>query len=78
LPELILSASALIVNLERFKRIKEILRKVELFWIRIDMDIKGIDKDVSDENISGRESILDLIITIVFDYLNTAQENKAS
>lgn len=76
LPELILSEDALIVNLERFKHIREILRKVELFWIRVDMDIKGIDEDVSDENISGGESILDVIISTVFDYLSTVQRNE--
>lgn len=73
LPELILSEDDVIVNLELFMHIREILRKVEVFWIRVDMDIKGIDEDVSDEDISGGESILDLIINTV---LNLVQENN--
>ena len=77
LPELILSEDAQIVNLERFRRIsREILRKVELFWIRMYMDIKGIVEDIPDEKISGAESFLDLIIGTVFDYLNTTQETE--
>ena len=75
LPELILSGDTLIVNPERFRRIREILRKIEHFWIRIDMDIKGSVEDISGETISGSESLLDMIIGTIFDYLSTTQES---
>ena len=73
LPELILSDVDLMVNLEHFMRIRELVRKVQLFWIHIDMDIKGIDEDISDEDISGGWGFLDLLISTVLDFLNTTQ-----
>jgi hypothetical protein len=77
LPELILSENTLVVDIVHLKRIREIFRKIELFWIRIDMDIKGIVEDIPDETISGAESILDLIINTVFDYIKTTQETES-
>lgn len=78
LPELILSDVDLVINLEHFMRIRELVRKIQLFWIRIDMDVKGIGEDVSDEDISGGWSTLDLIITTVLDYLNTTHVNESN
>lgn len=68
LPSLILSDVDLVVNLKQFTRIKELVKKVQLFWIRMDMDIQGIGEDVSDEDISGGWDTLDLIISTVLDY----------
>ncbi len=59
-------------------RIRELVRKIQLFWIRIDMDINGISEDVSDEDISGGWSVLDFIITTVLDYLNPIQVNESN
>ncbi len=59
-------------------RIRELVRKIQLFWMRIDMDINGISEDVSDEDISGGWSVLDFIITTVLDYLNPIQVNESN
>lgn len=78
LPELVLSDVDLVVNLEHFMRIRELVRKIQLFWIRIDMTIEGITEDVSDEDISGGWSVLDLIISTVIDSLNTIHVNESN
>lgn len=73
LQELIFSDIELMVNLEYFMRMRELVRKIQLFWIRIDMDIQGIDEDISDEDLSGGWSVLDLLISTMLDFLNTPQ-----
>ncbi|VAW31253.1 hypothetical protein MNBD_CHLOROFLEXI01-3923 [hydrothermal vent metagenome] len=77
LPELIFSEIDLVVDIGHFMRIRELLKKIQLFWIRIDMDSKGIGEDVSDDDISGGWDVLDLIISTVFNYLNESQENES-
>jgi len=77
LPELIFSEELLAVDLDRLRRIRDLLRKIELFWIRLNMDIwttgRSIDTEEipDDEIVSGRETMLGVIINTVSDHLET-------
>lgn len=64
------------VNLGLFKRIRELLRKINIFWARFDLQfdartLEPIDMGiVRDEDIlSSREIILSVIMATVTDYL---------
>jgi hypothetical protein len=74
LPELIFSEDFLVVDLDRFVRIRELLGKVELFWTRVAMDIMGSDEVPDEDIVSGREMMLDVIIGTVTEYLGKMQD----
>lgn len=67
--EVILDESDKFIAVEDFVKMKNILKKIQLFWIRLDLDAKGISKDIPNNDISGGWVFFDLIINTVLDFL---------
>jgi hypothetical protein len=80
LPGLLIS-EGLEVNVNLFRRMREILRKIDVFWARSEplFDVQTFDvlnmESVQDEEItSGGEIILNVIVDAVSDYLRQLSE----
>jgi len=65
------------INVNLFQRIRELLRKIDVFWARtgLQFDLETLNEinmdDIRDEDIlSGREIMLNVIADTVADYLN--------
>ncbi|MBI5033656.1 MAG: hypothetical protein HZB51_24310 [Chloroflexi bacterium] len=82
LPNLIASEGSEI-RLDLFKQMRELLRKIDIFWARADIFIEletlevANTQDVRDEDIlSSREIILDMITQTVTAYLEQRASSK--
>ena len=72
------------IKLEHFQRMRALIHKIDVFWLRNDLlfDPNTFDEvdiqDVSDDEIiSGRDSMLSLITNTVVDYLKEITQDKS-
>jgi hypothetical protein len=84
LPELLVG-EGFDIQLEPFQRIRKLLHKVDVFWVRNDVmfdantfDEVDIQNVSGDEIVSSRDAILTLITNTVLDYLNEIVKAKSS
>lgn len=73
------------IRLEHFQKMRALIHKIDVFWLRNDLlfDANTIDEaDIQDipddEIISGRDSMLALITNTVVEYLQEISQDKES